>query len=660
MKRVIPTCIALVALAWTTGSQPAGLFDDEGLSEGERRSLEAQTQAADRAIEALDTLRLPFLAQQMKKGDCSAAIEIEGKAKSGDAESQWLLADLHRIGLCVEQSVEETVRLLEAASQQGYVQAQYELGLAYYRGTGVKKDYAQAVRNFSEASEGGIAEAARALGIIYRDGEGVPQDIQQTLSWFERAIELGSVEAAASAAWLFLDEDANRVDPERALAYSLPAADKGDEAAQLLSALALVNLPEAKPENFIEAHKWANLASTSSVQQIADPSRELRSQLEAKMAQSDIETAQQRASEWKLVQKGVAPLQPEEAGQIQPVQLPVVDPLTVEQLNSQEAKLRLKQLGVPIDKDSYFEAAKTDNLGVFKLFHKSGADLETHWGSARVTPLYMATNYDARSVFDYLLAEGANVNVADQEGQTPIVRAISRDQRYMIDRLLDAGASARQDPNGRGIFGGSPLQYAIIGDDPDLIRRLFKHGASVDELYARKETPLMLAASKSREVFQVLIEYGADPNSVDENGKSVLHHILEPPIDTVILHLALEAGADPNSEAGIPITPLLGAVYAGDPGAVKQLLDYGARLDRTYAINQGEIPMAFPEDVRRIIMNEGTALMVAAQLRHASVAKILLIYGADENQKIAIEGTQFRASDFACDAGHDLVCNMLK
>ena len=216
MKRVIPTCIALVAVAWTTGSQPAGLFDDEGLSEGERRSLEAQTQAADRPIEALDTLRLPFLAQQMKKGDCSPAIEIEGKAKSGDAESQWLLADLHRIGLCVEQSVEETVRWLEAASQQGYVQAQYELGLAYYRGTGVQKDYAQAVRNFSEASEGGIAEAARALGIIYRDGEGVPQDIQQTLSWFERAIELGSVEAGASAAWVFLDEDANRVEIGRA------------------------------------------------------------------------------------------------------------------------------------------------------------------------------------------------------------------------------------------------------------------------------------------------------------------------------------------------------------------------------------------------------------------------------------------------------------
>ena len=136
MRRVIPTCIALVTVAWTSGAQPAGLFDDEEPFEGERQSLKAQ-------------------AQQMKKGDCSPAIEIEGKAKSGDAESQWLLADLYRIGLCVGQSAEETVRLLEAASQQGYAQAQYELGLAYYRGTGVQKDYAQAVRNFSEASEGG-------------------------------------------------------------------------------------------------------------------------------------------------------------------------------------------------------------------------------------------------------------------------------------------------------------------------------------------------------------------------------------------------------------------------------------------------------------------------------------------------------------------------
>ncbi len=77
-------------------------------------------------------------------------------------------------------------------------------------------------------------------------------------------------------------------------------------------------------------------------------------------------------------------------------------------------------------------------------------------------------------------------------------------------------------------------------------------------------------------------------------------------------------------------------------------------------MDQGEVPIVFPEEVRRIVMNEGTALMVAAQLGHASVAEILLIYGADKDQKIVIDGTQFRAADFACDAGHDLVCNMLK
>ena len=197
-------------------------------------------------------------------------------------------------------------------------------------------------------------------------------------------------------------------------------------------------------------------------------------------------------------------------------------------------------------------------------------------------------------------------------------------------------------------------------DDLDLIRRLFKHGASVDERYAWNETPLMWAAEESPETFQILLEFGADPNAVDEEDQSVLHHILEPPIDTSILHLALEAGADPNAETDISVTPLLWAVYVGDPGAVKQLLDYGARLDTTYAMDQGGVPIAFPEEVVRIVMNGGTALMVAAQLGHASVAKLLLIYEADEDQKIVIGGAQFRASDIACNAGHDLVCDMLK
>ncbi len=198
-------------------------------------------------------------------------------------------------------------------------------------------------------------------------------------------------------------------------------------------------------------------------------------------------------------------------------------------------------------------------------------------------------------------------------------------------------------------------------DDPDLILRLCKQVASVDELYAWNQTPLMQSADESPETFQILLEFGADPNAVDDDGQSVLHHILEePPIDTSILHLALEAGADPNAETDISVTPLLWAVYVGDPGAVKQLLDYGARLDRTYAMDQGGVPIAFPEEVVRIVMNGGTALMVAAQLGHASVAKLLLIYEADEDQKIAIGGAQFRASDIACNAGHDLVCDMLK
>jgi hypothetical protein len=235
VKRIILICIALVAVAWTSGGQAAGLFDDEELSEGERQSLEAQVRGVGLAIEALESLELLSLGQQMRKGDCSPAIEIEGKAKSGDAESQWYLADLHRTGLCVKQSAEEAARWLEAASLQGYARAQYELGVAYYSGTGVQKNYAQAVQNFRKASEGGIAKAARVLGVIYREGGGVPQDRQKAVYWFERAIDLGNLEAASDVAAMFLAED-----PERALAYSLPAADKGDKTAQLATAYALI------------------------------------------------------------------------------------------------------------------------------------------------------------------------------------------------------------------------------------------------------------------------------------------------------------------------------------------------------------------------------------------------------------------------------------
>jgi hypothetical protein len=94
VKRIILTCIALVAVAWTSGAQPAGLFDDEELSEGEVQAIERQVQHLRLAQESLKMMEWLVLTQRMQKGDCSPAIEIEGKAKSGDAEPQWFLADL--------------------------------------------------------------------------------------------------------------------------------------------------------------------------------------------------------------------------------------------------------------------------------------------------------------------------------------------------------------------------------------------------------------------------------------------------------------------------------------------------------------------------------------------------------------------------------------
>ncbi len=131
-------------------------------------------------------------------------------------------------------------------------------------------------------------------------------------------------------------------------------------------------------------------------------------------------------------------------------------------------------------------------------------------------------------------------------------------------------------------------------------------------------------------------------------------------IDAAVLRVVLDAGADPNPNQGAPVTPLLGAVYLGDPIAVRLLLEHGAESGLRHSIPTNHLPMEFPPEVRQIVMNGGTVLMVAARMGHASVVEVLIEHGADEDKKILVEGTKFRASDLACNAGHDLVCNMLK
>ncbi len=126
------------------------------------------------------------------------------------------------------------------------------------------------------------------------------------------------------------------------------------------------------------------------------------------------------------------------------------------------------------------------------------------------TILPLINSVDHPKVLVFLLAQGANVDRPNGFGKTALMMAAHMNQIDTLKQLLNAGA----DPNamtllefkkGKG-FSGADCLYANI-----------KH---------RERTALMYAAENaSLEIFEILIEAGADPKAQDSKGRSVSDYL---------------------------------------------------------------------------------------------------------------------------------------
>jgi ankyrin repeat protein len=194
----------------------------------------------------------------------------------------------------------------------------------------------------------------------------------------------------------------------------------------------------------------------------------------------------------------------------------------------------------------------------------------------------------------------------------------------MIKALLGAGAN----PNVANDFGVTPLLQSSRYGDAAAIDVLLKGGADVEKAQRDGETPLM-AASRAGSVASVklLLQHGADPNKVEslEDQTALMWATAEGHLDVVDALLA--AGANPNMKARLSeltkrstrtdfpsggFTAVMWAVRNGDLPLVERLVKGGADLKLTNG-------------------DGATALMLAIVNDRFDLAAKLLGLGADAN-----------------------------
>ncbi len=218
------------------------------------------------------------------------------------------------------------------------------------------------------------------------------------------------------------------------------------------------------------------------------------------------------------------------------------------------------------------------------------------------TPLSWAAQLNEPPVVQQLLAGGADINAENNQGWTPLSSAAARGATEIVKMLL----AAKADPN-KGKF-DLPLFSAIHNNDATAARLLLEAGANPN---AKEQvdwqpshnyqwvpagggnrgwaTPLWLAVNMNEPALvQLLLQFKADPNNSEADGRSALFSALT---HTNILESLLDAGAAVDTWDAFQVspfsptatghfTPLLRAVQSATcADSVGILLKHGANLD---------------------------------------------------------------------------------
>jgi len=252
------------------------------------------------------------------------------------------------------------------------------------------------------------------------------------------------------------------------------------------------------------------------------------------------------------------------------------------------------------------------------------------------TPLMYLGGLATSELVDTLLSAGADVNARDQSGATALINLAGSGSFEVFKRLLDAGARIDVEDND----GHTVLMNAAQNEDPQLLRHLLKAGLNLSAKNQNGETALMIAARSGKaDSLKALIDAGASLNlpTKDKNLALLLAAENE---DSGLTRILLEAGADANAKDD-GTTVLMRAARQGYPANVKALIDAGADINAKDDDGWTALMHADSVEVVQVLVNAGadltiknkdgeTALSMARKYDQTEVVNLLKSHGAPE------------------------------
>ncbi len=279
-------------------------------------------------------------------------------------------------------------------------------------------------------------------------------------------------------------------------------------------------------------------------------------------------------------------------------------------------------------------ASENGSVPLVELLLRAGADPNAA-RSAGGTALMMAARAGDATVLRRLIAAGADVDAATRGGHTALMWAVAERHLRAVNLLAEIGADVRtrtavHTPRARTIVREARVLSRFEAVNPASLPR------DGDRDPPRAEggfTPLLYAIlAGDQQIVRVLLAAGADVDDAAPDGISALMLALIKRHDQIAL-LLLEAGADPSpGEAGFTALHLASAT--GSLALAEALLargaDANARLERPQRLtNSFEIGVFTSPGSGRLTQIGSTPFIVAAKSADARIMRLLADEGAD-------------------------------
>jgi ankyrin repeat protein len=196
------------------------------------------------------------------------------------------------------------------------------------------------------------------------------------------------------------------------------------------------------------------------------------------------------------------------------------------------------------------------------------------------TPLCIAAECGHIEIVKYLIKQNANVNLGDQEGNTPLHKAVMFARKDIVQLLIDNNANL----NAKNSSGKTPLQSCFdsharcILDDGSTIPCYNgfpfvteKANKLYDNYFKHPEKESI------KNTVKILLSNDANLEAKDKKGRTLLHRRVTAG-DIEFVQFLISNGAYIDSKDNKNRTPLLYAIWHNHTEVVKCLFKHGATI----------------------------------------------------------------------------------